>query len=70
MAGSISKERQVIIYPSPKYTAMIKAYADIKQISRSEAGAQAIKNFIDNLPEPVKKEINNKIKSKQDKNYY
>ena len=51
------KERRLTCYPHAKYSILIRAYAEIKEISDSEAGAHAIRVFIDGLPADEKERI-------------
>ncbi len=50
-------ENKYYCYPSPKYSALIKAYAVVNEISESKAGAKAVKEFIDNLPPDIKERV-------------
>lgn len=57
MDATSIKERRLTCYPQPKYSLMIRAYAEIKDISDSEAGSEAIKYLIDNLPPHEKEKV-------------
>jgi hypothetical protein len=57
-----AQERRLVCYPSPKYSELMKAYATINEMSKSEAGAIAVKTFIDNLPHDVKIRVVNTAK--------
>jgi len=60
--SSITQERKVICYPSPKYEALFRAYAALNEMSKSAAGAEAIKQLIDNLPPDQKMKVINAAK--------
>lgn len=68
--ASSSKERQITCYPHPVYSELIRAYAKVKNISQSEAGAIAIKHLIDSLPAAEKERLNQVAKKKPSKNSY
>lgn len=55
--ASPCRDRKVTCFPSKKYNALIKAYADWNDISISKAGSIAIKYFIDQLPAEQKAKI-------------
>jgi len=64
------QDQKVYSYPSPRYATLIKAYADVNEISESEAGQMAIKTFIDSLPVEQKNKIQAAVERARPKNTY
>lgn len=51
---SVSLERRVQTYPSPKYFGLFTAYAEANEMKESEAAAHMIRCFFDQMPEAEK----------------
>lgn len=54
---SVEKNRRVTAYPPPRYSKMVKAFAEINESTESKIASQAIKNFFDNLPNDQKQRV-------------
>lgn len=57
------RTERIDCFPSPKYARLIKAYAEVNEISDSKAGCAAIKHFIDNLPADLKAKVEARSKN-------
>ncbi len=71
---SVTRERQLTCYPSPKYYIYAKAYAELNEMSSSKVGALALKRFFESMkPDELAKierqaKIGESKKQKQSKN--
>lgn len=66
MSNKRKQENRAVTYLKPSYKKLLNNYADVNEISKSEALEIAVKNMFDSMPKDVKAQYLNTSKPQRE----